>query len=590
MARQELLQDVHEEEQAWTLSELYEQPFLWTVVDEGVYAIGPFLPHHPGGRELINRAIGEDVTVLYHTHHTSERVDRILEQYRIGHVARNASRAAPRPPRKRRPLQEELNRRIGALGLEKASSAWPLAEAVAFGMLLLYFAWCWLSYVEGWWKLNVALAWFWWRHLDSGLHSAVHGDFRASPLCHSLLLNAYKVLAHRAVEYYDGDTSCSYRGLSKHFWHHVYTNDPAKDPDWGTMTGLLWVRRHFTATWLPCHRWQLWYWLPVATIVEPCLELLHVAIQCLERGAALLEPPPPPTNDEDNSSPGNALWHWTECLWHRGCSALGLWMEMAIGPGFQGLALLFNPPLDALATLLVARALAKIVLLPFAEVQHYMPELVPMSPSEPEDDREWVDEQLQTTANLKLPTCFARWLDFLMFHGDSFQIEHHLWPAMSFVNYRRASIEVKAVCSEYNLPYHEVGFIEGYRKIWRQVWLHSQQVAPERAFLLGAATSSSSSEDAGAIVPHPPVVDPATDAAAIAAPDASGVAAAPAPVPDPAAAAAAAAVSAASIGEHSPDHLPCKGSAESCDHFARRKREIDDQELLRISSKKPRNS
>ncbi|CAK0852931.1 unnamed protein product [Prorocentrum cordatum] len=192
-------------------------------------------------------------------------------------------------------------------------------------MLCLFLCWAFLCYVAGWWRLNVLSAWFWWRHLDSGLHSACHGDFRRWGWLRRVLRGVYGVLSHRAVEYYHGSEALRGVGWSKHFWHHVHTNDPQRDPDWSTMTGLAWVRRYPTADWLPCHRWQCWYWLPANCAVEPALELLRVAALCLESLGALLEPPA-------SADPLGARL--------ARCGAL--WAEVLLNPGFQGVALLFS--------------------------------------------------------------------------------------------------------------------------------------------------------------------------------------------------------------------------------------------------------
>merc|ERR1711865_641732 len=127
---------------------------------------------------------------------------------------------------------------------------------------------------------------------------------------------------------------------------------------------------------------------------------------------------------------------------------------------------------------LLARAVSRIVLFPFAEVQHYMPEHMPeVQPKYVKE--EWAISQLRTTANLRFDNPLARLLDFLMFHGDSYQVEHHLWPAMSFVNFRKAAVIVKAACEEFGVPYNEVGYWEGYAKIWDQVRAHSVPVPQE---------------------------------------------------------------------------------------------------------------
>lgn len=53
-------------------------------------------------------------------------------------------------------------------------------KLTSFLFRILFAWWCYLSYVHGFWRLNLCLSWFWWRHLDAGLHAVMHGDFRSS--------------------------------------------------------------------------------------------------------------------------------------------------------------------------------------------------------------------------------------------------------------------------------------------------------------------------------------------------------------------------------------------------------------------------
>jgi len=458
--------------------DLYEEDFPWTIIDGRVYAIGEFIPRHPGG-PLIRRAIGEDASALFATHHSGQAAGEVLRRYCIGRIRGEGPSA--------RPFQEALNKR--AAGLERAPES-PLAEAVALVMLALFGLWVVLCYRYAWWRLNAALSWFWWRHLDSGLHSAVHGDFRSYRALQWSLTRVYSTLSHRAVEYYFGREALQGTGLSKHFWHHVYTNDPGRDPDWATMSDMAWVRRHRSAPWQPCHTWQRLYWLPVTALVEPMLELLQVWRELLEATGALLEPP-------SAAEPGS----------RRLGAACCAWAALLLNPGYQGAAFLFQPWWQAFAVLALARAVARLALFPFSEVQHYMPEHMDEEPQEcragfagQKEGEEWAVTQLRRTANLRLANPLARLVDFLMFHGDSHQIEHHLWPAMSFVQYRHAARIVRETCEEFGVPYYEIGYWEGYAKIWRQVVAHSARAEP----VLAEGANSGEAE--------PPLV-PAGDAA-----------------------------------------------------------------------------
>lgn len=453
----------------WSKVELYEAAaFPWTIIDGRVYAIGDFLPCHPGGR-LICRAVGEEASELFHAHHTSRRAYAVLASLEIGLLVPPSSAACPCPGRD---LQRLLHRRVGALA---AAPEWPLAEGVAVSMLAVFAVWAALCYVGAWWRLNIMLQWFWWRHLDSGLHSVSHGDFRHRPSWQRWLHQVYSLLSHHVIEYYSGEPKLRGMGLPKHLWHHMHTNDPSRDPDWETMTSEpVWVRRHASVRWRPYHVWQRWYWLAIPATLEAWGELLNMGKTCIDAVARLLEPPVPEAGP----------------LSGRFIELAKLGVEVLFNPGYQGLAFCFQPWWQALGTLLLARAISRLVLFPFAEVQHYMPEHVDASESlypgacaggeagsgsgAGGGGDEWVLRQLRTTANLRFDNPLARTVDFLMFHGDSYQIEHHLWPAMSFVHYRRASQIVRATCRELGLPYHEVTYWDGYAKIRAQVRAHAE--------------------------------------------------------------------------------------------------------------------
>ena len=63
---------------------------------------------------------------------------------------------------------------------------------------------------------------------------------------------------------------------------------------------------------------------------------------------------------------------------------------------------------------------------------------------------EWAIHQLKTTANFATKNKFVSWF----VGGLNFQVEHHLFPKICHVHYRRISGIVKATAAEFNLPYH----------------------------------------------------------------------------------------------------------------------------------------
>ncbi len=57
--------------------------------------------------------------------------------------------------------------------------------------------------------------------------------------------------------------------------------------------------------------------------------------------------------------------------------------------------------------------------------------------------------------------------DFL-FGGLNYQIEHHLFPTMPRVHFKRARSIVKPFCAAHGLPYEEVDPLTSYRMIYAE--------------------------------------------------------------------------------------------------------------------------
>lgn len=420
----------------YTLEDLESVEFTWTIIDGQLLALDGFISAHPGG-SLIQRAVGTDASSLFHAHHTSDLARAVLAECLVGYVKQHRVEAQS--------LRAELNKRIGKYMKPET----PAAEAIAISMLGLFVVWCYFVYVQGFFWLNVFTSWFWWRHLDAGLHAVVHGDFRYSLILQRRLLQVYGLLCHHMLDHYQGSQS----SLSQHFEHHLFTNDFRKDPDWTVFAvGRNWIRRHACNAWQPYNAWQVFYWLPMRCLVEPVTEILTMGSTCLNGASQMFEAPA-------------GLDKFTDRL----KDVMSWWIEAFLSPGYQGAAFLLQPTGRAFGALLLSRAVAKLVLLPFAEVQHFL------MPDEMSKDEEFVLRQLRTTANLRLANPVVRLLDFLMFHGDSLQVEHHLWPAMSFIHLREVSQVLKSACKELDLPYHEVGYWEAYGKVWQQVKEHAEQ-------------------------------------------------------------------------------------------------------------------
>ena len=74
----------------------------------------------------------------------------------------------------------------------------------------------------------------------------------------------------------------------------------------------------------------------------------------------------------------------------------------------------------------------------------------PLPTSEGNIENEWAIHQLQTTANFSRNNPFINWF----VGGLNFQIEHHLFPNICHIHYKKISYIVERTAIEFGLPYH----------------------------------------------------------------------------------------------------------------------------------------
>lgn len=74
----------------------------------------------------------------------------------------------------------------------------------------------------------------------------------------------------------------------------------------------------------------------------------------------------------------------------------------------------------------------------------------PLPTSEGTIENEWAIHQLQTTSNFARNNAFINWF----VGGLNFQIEHHLFPNICHIHYKKLSYIVEKTAREYGLPYN----------------------------------------------------------------------------------------------------------------------------------------
>ncbi len=96
----------------------------------------------------------------------------------------------------------------------------------------------------------------------------------------------------------------------------------------------------------------------------------------------------------------------------------------------------------------------------------------PMPDSTGHIETDWSVHQLFTTANFAPKNLVLSWF----VGGLNYQVEHHLFPAISHVHYRKISPIVQQTAKEFNLPYHsEPHFIGALWSHTKMLWKLGRQ-------------------------------------------------------------------------------------------------------------------
>ena len=63
-----------------------KEPSVWTVYKGDVYDISMYVNCHPGGKKMLEKAYGKDMTGLYNKFHGYVKIDAIIGPLKIGTV------------------------------------------------------------------------------------------------------------------------------------------------------------------------------------------------------------------------------------------------------------------------------------------------------------------------------------------------------------------------------------------------------------------------------------------------------------------------------------------------------------------------
>jgi linoleoyl-CoA desaturase len=79
----------------------------------------------------------------------------------------------------------------------------------------------------------------------------------------------------------------------------------------------------------------------------------------------------------------------------------------------------------------------------------------------------WAEKQVTTTSNFATRSIVA----FFLLGGLNFQIEHHLFPKISHIHYRKLSSIVREVCADHGIMYSKMTFFAAIGSHFRMLKL-----------------------------------------------------------------------------------------------------------------------
>lgn len=262
------------------------------------------------------------------------------------------------------------------------------------------------------------------------MHDANHGAYSRNPKVNNLIGYLLNMVGGNA----------DFWKIQHNVLHHTYTNVHGADEDIDTPPFLRFSPQ-VERKWI--HRYQHWYalffygFLTIPWITSKELQQLN---DYKKKG---LIPAGRPFR--------NLLIR--SVVWKIGYYAYLLVLPMLLTP---------VSPWFTLLCFLTMHYIASFLLGMIFQTAHVMPDCAFPEPDETGTmENNWAVHQLYTTTNYAPKSRFFAWY----VGGLNFQVEHHLFPNICHVHYKRISAIVKQTAQEYGLPYHsQRNFLDAVRE------------------------------------------------------------------------------------------------------------------------------
>lgn len=399
---------------------------LWQI-DGKYYDLEPFLEKHPGGRRFLEQTRGTDCTALFHSTHLHDRVPLgTLRTYYVGDVVDYAPAYDfegdgfyPTLKRRVRDHFVETAKANGEKGaavrvahhgtrafFTRLAGLYVVFAALSIGALGFGQWWCALL----WGPVAFALG----GYGHEAMHAGVFKTVRANRLLALFTLDMMGV--------------SSFVFTAMHVpLHHVYTNEPSIDPDIEVHFPL--VREFESQKRQPFHRLQHVYAWVLYFITFPVLwvaDIVAAASGWWFGPYGKMERP-----------------RWREALSFVALKALsaGLWYVL---PYF------ILPWQDALLVHALMIGGAGLMVQGTFALSHQNALAMNLAHHPDPHPRDWGVAQMRTTVDFQ----HGHWLPVTFFGGLGYQIEHHLFPTISYSRLHEIVPIVRKTCEEFGVPYY----------------------------------------------------------------------------------------------------------------------------------------
>ncbi|KAJ7351734.1 hypothetical protein OS493_035799 [Desmophyllum pertusum] len=407
----------------------------WVVINDEVYDLSRWAPHHPGGELPIRYMAGHDCTDVFKAFHLNWVSEKKLPAFKIGEVAEECKRSESSLVKDYRKVREEIER-----GLD--TNYWfyvghGIHLSVIFAVLVYGVVYSNNVYIQV--ASSITMALFWQQIAFVG-HDLGH-----TAVTHNLKMDGL-------IGIFVGNMAT---GMSVGWWkrshnaHHIVTNSVEFDPDIQHLPVIAITDKFFKSVRSMYHE-KILYFDGLAKFFVSNQHWLYYLIMGLARynlyaqSVLFVFSGTFPKGQNKYLEIFGMVFFWTWYIYL--CSFLPSWTSLFI-------------------FVFVAHFLAGILHIQIT-LSHFSMETYHGHPMDAfnKSSSEFLRSQLATTMDID---CYP-WLDF--FHGGlQFQIEHHLFPRLPRHRLRAAKAKIIELCKKHNITYRTKTFLEANIEIVQQL-------------------------------------------------------------------------------------------------------------------------